>query len=132
MCGICLHSRELQGNDEEGTEARECASEHVNVFGEREGGHYTFFNWNMSSSLEGSALKDVFTKYANFGVGLNKTNVLDNSKFFKLIKECGLIDDKLTRPEVDIAFQKVKLSVHNLGHAMIFIHSFCKHKDHRS
>lgn len=57
---------------------------------------------------EGKTLDTIFIEYACFGMGQQKCSTLDNSKFFKMIKEANLIDDKLTRPDVDIAFQKVR------------------------
>eukprot|EP01057_Protomagalhaensia_wolfi_P001929 Protomagalhaensia_wolfi_Nauph_80__1928@NODE_220_length_3146_cov_646_188606_g165_i0_p2_GENE_NODE_220_length_3146_cov_646_188606_g165_i0NODE_220_length_3146_cov_646_188606_g165_i0_p2_ORF_typecomplete_len208_score43_53p25alpha/PF05517_12/3_9e34_NODE_220_length_3146_cov_646_188606_g165_i012651888 len=56
---------------------------------------------------KGGPLEEIFLKYSNFGTGLNKVTLIDNSKFFKLAKESELIDDKLTRAAVDISFQKI-------------------------
>lgn len=59
------------------------------------------------SDEKGGPLERIFLEYSNFGVGQNKVTHIDNFKFAKLAKECGLIDDNLTKAAVDISFQKI-------------------------
>ncbi|PJF16934.1 hypothetical protein PSACC_03268 [Paramicrosporidium saccamoebae] len=69
-------------------------------------------------SVEDTLLIEVFQKYCNFGSRSSLTNeaspgrkslMMDGSKFAKLIREAGLIDDSLvTLTEVDITFSRVK------------------------
>eukprot|EP01054_Gregarina_sp_Poly1_P001140 Gregarina_sp_Poly_1__1139@NODE_1279_length_4511_cov_34_076508_g85_i1_p2_GENE_NODE_1279_length_4511_cov_34_076508_g85_i1NODE_1279_length_4511_cov_34_076508_g85_i1_p2_ORF_typecomplete_len203_score47_41p25alpha/PF05517_12/8_4e34_NODE_1279_length_4511_cov_34_076508_g85_i124423050 len=59
------------------------------------------------ADAKGGPLEEIFLRYSNFGVGQNKVDHIDNSKFFKLAKESELIDEKLTRAAVDISFQKI-------------------------
>lgn len=60
------------------------------------------------SQEESQDLKSIFLAYANFGVGKNRTETIDNFKFYKLTKETGLIEGRLTKADVDISFQKVR------------------------
>lgn len=75
-------------------------------------------------SVDDVVLHEVFLKYCHFGtrnssistecspIGARKSSIttplLDGSKFAKLIRESGLLDDTITSTEVDILFSKVK------------------------
>ncbi|KAI3652328.1 hypothetical protein MP228_003631 [Amoeboaphelidium protococcarum] len=53
-------------------------------------------------------VRQTFEQFANFGSSsAEKHETIDNAKFAKLCRDCGIIDKKCTSVDVDIIFKKV-------------------------
>lgn len=49
-----------------------------------------------------------FNAFCNFGAGQKGAASLDGAKFFKMMKDCKVIDKTITRTEVDMVFARAK------------------------
>jgi hypothetical protein len=55
----------------------------------------------------------VFREFSSFGMGnnRNKISTLDSRQLQKLCRDCGLLDERLTKVDIDMVFIQVKGTV---------------------
>jgi hypothetical protein len=81
------------------------------VAGSRAGGSVAGPLPGAGRMLSQEQIRDIFVFYANFGRTQAQTvqDSLDSFMFMKMVKECpGLLDENVTRTEVDLIFTKAK------------------------